>query len=403
MVPDQMRLRIAVQQQDGRPLAADTGVDPDAVGVHGPPGERGGQQITHGAITAAPAWRVQDRLTTMHIGMSYQRPVTVPSQCPVGVPEKRSISVPGGRAVDVRQLEYFLAVVDHGGFNRAATALHLSQPSLSQSVRALERDLGSDLFHRIGRRAVLTEAGTALIEPARTAVRSLQLARASVESVHGLRTGRVDVASSPSQAIEPLTGLIHRFARAHPAVSVVVQAAFTPRDVTDMVRTGVSELGLVATPGPLPEGEVRSYPLTEQRFVLLTPPDGPFPPGSVVQHEQLAGQRLIVGQRGSGMRAYVDGLRAAGVDLTFVVETEHRIAILPLVLSGVGMAVVADAWRGFAEQAGARVLDIEPATGLRIALVSRRTALTPAARAFLECATARRTAPTAPGTDSEPL
>ena len=150
--------------------------------------------------------------------------------------------------MDVRQLEYFLAVVDHGGFNRAATALYLSQPSLSQAIRTLERDLGSDLFHRIGRRVVLTEAGTALIEPARTAVRGLELARASVESVHGLRIGRVEIAAMPSQAVAPLTGMISRFHRAHPEVSVTVRAAFTPRDVTEMVRTGVTELGLLASP-----------------------------------------------------------------------------------------------------------------------------------------------------------
>ncbi|WP_326609389.1 LysR family transcriptional regulator [Streptomyces scopuliridis] len=290
--------------------------------------------------------------------------------------------------MDVRQLEYFLAVVDHGGFNRAASALYLSQPSLSQSVRALERDLGSELFHRIGRRAVLTEAGAALIEPARAAVRGLRLARASVESVHGLRTGRVEVAAMPSQAIEPLTGMIRRFTADHPGVSVVVQAAFTPREVTEKVRTGVSELGLLASPGPLPRGEVRSYPVMEQRFVLLTPPDGPFPAGRAVRREQLSGQRLIVGQQGTGMRGYVDDLRAAGAAVTIAVETEHRVAILPLVLSGVGMAVVTDSWRGVAERAGALVLEIDPPTGLEVALVSRRSALTPAARAFLECAMA---------------
>ncbi|MFF0223916.1 LysR family transcriptional regulator [Streptomyces sp. NPDC004629] len=285
--------------------------------------------------------------------------------------------------MDVRQLEYFLAVVDHGGFNRAASALYLAQPSLSQAIQALERDLGSELFHRIGRKAVLTEAGTALIEPARAAVRSLEMARATVESVHGLRSGRVDIAAMPSQSIEPLTGMIRRFAERHPQVSVAIQAAFTPRDVTETVRTGKAELGLVASPVPLPATDVRPYPVMEQRFVLLTPPDGPFPPGSPVRREQLAGQRLIVGQQGTGMRQYVDDLRAAGVEWTLAVQSEHRIALVPLVLGGVGLAVVTDSWREFAERAGALVLDIEPATTLHIALLSRKTALTPAARAFL--------------------
>ena len=100
--------------------------------------------------------------------------------------------------MDIRQLEYFLAIVDHGGFNRAASVLYVSQPSLSQAVQALERDLGSELFHRIGRRVVLTEAGQALIDPARAAVRSLETARARVAAVHELRDGRLDVAAMPS-------------------------------------------------------------------------------------------------------------------------------------------------------------------------------------------------------------
>ncbi|WP_413798912.1 LysR substrate-binding domain-containing protein [Streptomyces iranensis] len=205
--------------------------------------------------------------------------------------------------------------------------------------------------------------------------------------MHGLRGGQVDIAAPPSQAVEPLTGMIDRFARAHPAVSVRVQAAFTPRDVTEMVRTGVCELGLLASPDPVPPGDVRTCPLIEQRFVLLAPPDGPFRPGVPVRHEQLSGHRLIVGQKGTGMRRYVDDLVAEGVALTVVVETEHRVSILPLVLRGVGLAVVADAWRGLAERAGALVLDLEPSTGLHIALVSRRAPLTPAAEAFVKTAT----------------
>ncbi|MFJ9381777.1 LysR family transcriptional regulator [Streptomyces sp. NPDC101455] len=286
--------------------------------------------------------------------------------------------------MDVRQLEYFLAVVDHGSFNRAATALYLSQPSLSQAVRALERDLGSDLFHRIGRRVVLTDAGTALIEPARTAVRGLELARASVESVHGLRSGRVQIAAMPSQAVAPLTGMIGRFHRAHPGVSVTVRAAFTARDVTEMVRTGVTELGLLASPDPIRDPEVCAHPLPEQRFVLLAPSDGPFAHGTtVLDRKDLAGYRLIVGQQGTGMRRYVDDLVAEGVEVTLAVEVEHRVAILPLVLAGVGLAVVTDAWRELARQAGVLVLDLEPRTSLRVTLVGRHGTTTPAAEAFL--------------------
>ncbi len=288
--------------------------------------------------------------------------------------------------MDIRQLEYFLAIVDHGSFNRAASALYLSQPALSQAVRALERDLGGSLFQRIGRRAVLTEAGSALIEPARTAVRSLEMARASVVAVHELRDGRLDIAAMPSQAVEPLTTMVRAFSDRYPGVSTNIRAAFTARDVIDMVRTGAAELGLLATSGPLPDKEVISHEVGEQRFVLIAPPDGLFSAGRPVPCEELAGQRLIVGQRGTGMRAYVDGLRERGIGFTIAAETEHRVAILPLVLAGVGLAVVTDSWRTTAERAGALVLDIEPKTMLRIALIGRRAEQSPAARAFTSCA-----------------
>lgn len=144
--------------------------------------------------------------------------------------------------MDVRQLEYFLAVVDNGGFNRAAKALYLAQPSLSQAMRTLERDLGSLLFHRIGRGVVLTEAGRALVEPARQAVRSLEVARDSIGSVTGLRAGRVDIAAMPSPGVEPLSGLVERFTRRHPAMSVTIKSAPWPRTVIEMVHTGIAEL-----------------------------------------------------------------------------------------------------------------------------------------------------------------
>jgi DNA-binding transcriptional LysR family regulator len=290
--------------------------------------------------------------------------------------------------MNIRQLEYFLAIVDHGGFNRAASALYVSQPALSQTVRSLEHNLGTDLFHRIGKRAVLTGAGMALIEPARAAVRSMETARASVDAVQELRTGRLDIAAMPSPAVEPLTPMIRDFSSRHPGVHVCVRAAFTPQDVIDMVRTGIGELGLLTTPDPLPQKEVLSHPIGVQRFVLLAPPGSPFPAGRPVACEQLSGQRLIIVQRGTAGRAYVDTLREHGVDFTVAVETEHRVSVVPLVLAGVGLAVVTDSWRSTAEQAGAMVLDLEPNTALRIALISRRTPLSPAARTFLDRASA---------------
>ena len=91
--------------------------------------------------------------------------------------------------MDTRKLKYFLAVVDHDGFNRAAEHLLIAQPSLSQTIAALEKDLGVPLFHRIGRRAVLSEAGKELVGPARLVMRDLDAAQSAVQACGACAAG----------------------------------------------------------------------------------------------------------------------------------------------------------------------------------------------------------------------
>src|SRR4051812_34312071 len=105
--------------------------------------------------------------------------------------------------MDLRQLEYVVGVVDHGGFTRAATALHVAQPSLSQSVRTLERELGVELFHRVGRRAVLSAAGAAFVDGARQVLRDVATTRAAVAAVAGVEAGALDLVSLPTLTVEP--------------------------------------------------------------------------------------------------------------------------------------------------------------------------------------------------------
>ena len=100
--------------------------------------------------------------------------------------------------MELRQLRYVLAVVDHGGFTRAAAAEHIAQPSLSQAIRVLERELGVELFYRLGRRVTLTPAGEAIIGPARQVLRDLATVHAVVADVQGLRAGHLDMVALPT-------------------------------------------------------------------------------------------------------------------------------------------------------------------------------------------------------------
>lgn len=289
--------------------------------------------------------------------------------------------------MDVRQLRYFLAIVDHGGFGRAAEQLHISQPSLSQSIGALERELGVELFHRVGRRAHLSAAGEELIGHARIVVRDIESARSAMDAIRGVRTGRVDISSMPSPGIEPLTTMIATFTARHPEVAIAVDGAFSSEDVVHAVRTGAAEIGLLGSAVPMRAPGVRSIPLGTQELVLIVnPEEDHFGGQGAVARADLAGARFIVSHRGSLMRAFVDEMVADGIELDIAVEVAHRTSVLPLVLAGVGHAIMPASWTALAAHSGLRTLRIEPGSNLHLSVVSRADHLSAAASAFLAVA-----------------
>ena len=171
--------------------------------------------------------------------------------------------------MDLRQLGYVVAVVDHGGFTRAAEAMHVAQPSLSQAVRTLEAELGVELFHRTSRPVRLTAAGEALLEPARQALRDVATARAAITEVMGLEAGHLDLVSIPTLAVHPAAQLIGRFRTAHPGISVRLAEPEDADAVALRVRTGTSEIGLAEL--PLAGTDLVSHSLGSQEYVALIP------------------------------------------------------------------------------------------------------------------------------------
>jgi DNA-binding transcriptional LysR family regulator len=285
--------------------------------------------------------------------------------------------------MDVRQLRYFLAIVDHGSVQRAARELYVAQPSVSQTLRALERNLGTDLFRRTGRGLVLTPAGERLVEPAREVLRSVQVARAMVEVPEGPRDGRLTIAAMPAPTVSPLAGMVHRFRATYPQVEIAVRAAGTPGEVVTAVRTGTVELGLFSTPEVSAPAGLTVYPLETQAFVLVAAADTDLPAGEPVPMDALAGRRLVVDGPGTGTRPVADGILRRSPGCRIAVEVEHREAVLPLVLAHVGVAVLSESWRELARSAGAVVRDLATGDVRRVCLVHREGRLSPAAKAFL--------------------
>src|ERR1700748_632216 len=117
--------------------------------------------------------------------------------------------------MELRQVEYVLAVVDRGSFTKAAAAMGVSQPSLSDGIRRLEEELDVRLFHRLGRSVGLTAAGDASVGPARQLARDRNAVIESVAEVRSVRTGTLDFVALSTLAADPLGRLVGRLRQGH--------------------------------------------------------------------------------------------------------------------------------------------------------------------------------------------
>jgi DNA-binding transcriptional LysR family regulator len=171
--------------------------------------------------------------------------------------------------VEFRQLKHFLAVAEEGSFTRAAARVFMVQSSLSSSLMALERELGTDLFIRGPRGAVMTDAGRALIEPARAAVATAERARDAVAEVKGLLRGTVRVAAVTMPRNIDVIDTICRFQEEHPGVEVRVQLA-DRKSMVELVADGQVDFAL--TPREERSGAALCFQsLVRSPLVLICP------------------------------------------------------------------------------------------------------------------------------------
>jgi DNA-binding transcriptional LysR family regulator len=294
--------------------------------------------------------------------------------------------------MDERRLGYFLAVVEEQSVTRAASRLHVAQPSLSQTLRALEGELGVELFHRAGRGLRLSAAGQALVGPAREVLSAIDAARGAVGEVVELLAGTLQIAALATLAVDPLAGLIGRFRREYPGVVVRVREPNSTAGVGAMVREGMCELGLARL--PLPRENLRTRELGQQELLFVLPPETPLPgegalvsetpKGTPLSAKTLKDIPLVVSPPGTSTRTLLEGaLEAVGVTPRIAVEMDAREAIVPLVLAGAGAALLPAPLAREAGRRGAVVRAARPRIVRRIGLVHRDGQLSPAARAFV--------------------
>jgi DNA-binding transcriptional LysR family regulator len=241
--------------------------------------------------------------------------------------------------VELRHLEYFVAVAEERHFTRAAERMHVAQSGLSASIRALERELGADLFARSTRRVELTEAGRALLLEARRTLASVAAARDAVAAVQGLLRGTLSVGTEQCLSVIDLPSVLARFRRAHPGVEIRLRQAGSMQLVEE-IRLGRLDLAFVALPGDAPDG-VTLVPLATEPLMLLCHPEHRFAACDAVDWPILRDEAFVDFSPDWGARQVTDlAFASAGVQRHVPLEVNDVHSLLELVGQRLGVALV---------------------------------------------------------------
>ncbi|MGV9861800.1 LysR family transcriptional regulator [Rhodococcus koreensis] len=277
--------------------------------------------------------------------------------------------------MDLRALRYFLAVVDHRGVGRGAAALYVSQPSLSQTIRQLESELGVPLLDRSGPFAVPTVAGREFAGMARRVLGEADRARERVRQVSDLMVGRVVVATASTLSVYPLTPIVAALRRRHPGLEVHVVDGGTGTRVMEIISKNVAEMGVVDLPVDDPKWGVRALPPEE--VVLASSNREMIQP---VARSDLQFHDIGVPTTDADRLTELGALLSDAA-VSARIRTAHRQLLWEVVTSGVASAAIG---RFSAERilpnSGLRPLD--PPMWRTPALVWRRGILSPAGEAL---------------------
>ncbi|MFD5143615.1 LysR family transcriptional regulator [Streptomyces sp. NPDC058401] len=250
--------------------------------------------------------------------------------------------------MELRQLEYFVAVAEEQNFTRAAERVHISQSGVSAQIRRLEEELGAELFDRSSRTATLTVAGKAALEHARTALAATGALAQAVGEVTGLIRGRLTVGMVVGCTITPLFDALAAFHRAHPGVEIALLEDNSDR-LVQAVRAGAVDLALVGTAATTPEG-LEAFTLISERLVVVVPAGHPLAVADRVTLRDLGGYPVICMPPGTGLRTVLDQACAGqGLRPAIALEAGAADAVADLAARGLGVAVLsasmADSYR----------------------------------------------------------
>jgi DNA-binding transcriptional LysR family regulator len=289
--------------------------------------------------------------------------------------------------MDLRRLEVFVKVAELGSFSRAAEALFLTQPTVSEHVRALEDALGVQLLDRLGRTTTPTRAGTLLLGYARRLLALAREASQAIEQFQGRMSGELAIGGSTIPGEYVLPEVIGGFRSKYPDVRVSLMIG-SSREVQAMVEDGRVEIGLV---GAAPASRaLDGRQLMADELVVVVGAEHPWASRGTILLDDLRAEPMILRERGSGSReTFERALEGVGLDLgmfRIVGEIASTQAVKQAVRAGVGVSLISQ--RAVVDECRARLLACVKIRDLTVSrafhmITHRERTRSPLAQAFL--------------------
>ena len=284
--------------------------------------------------------------------------------------------------MELRQLEYFVAVAEEANFTRAAERIRVAQPAVSAQIQRLEREVGQPLLDRSRRTVRLTAAGEAALPHARAALAAIADIRLAVDELTQLVRGTVTIGTVTTHSVD-IPSLLADFHTQHPNVEITLSTDSS--DVLiEKLRTGQLDTAIVSVgPDERPDG-LEVEVVTDEAIAAAVSPTDELASRKTIRLEDLADRRLIALPVGAGIRHQFDAACAgAGVTPRIAFEASTPLALADLAERGLGVAIVpASVPRN---RDGLRALAIVPELRGRLVLAWRSDGpMSPAARVLVD-------------------
>jgi DNA-binding transcriptional LysR family regulator len=241
--------------------------------------------------------------------------------------------------VEIRQLRAFVAIAESGTFTAGALRVHVTQAAISMQIRQLETEIGAKVFVRAPRHVILTEAGEQLLRRARHILREHDAALDEIAELAGAERGRLRIGSASAMVLtEQLPSILKELRKQHPAAEIAVTSG-TSEVLVDQILAGEVDIAFVSL--PVDVRGIKTERLSQDQLVAIASPRHKLSKQKTISAYTLAGERLILGERGGNTRRLIDQFFAqAGVTLHVAMELSRQQAIKRMVEEDMGVGIV---------------------------------------------------------------